>query len=73
MPVALLSVLRIASIKSRGTPLSCSVIARSVEKTAVSPGHGFANYGRDVVALGDMEHRTSKLFEAAGEFLDVTE
>jgi hypothetical protein len=31
-------------------------------------GMASANHGRDVVALGDMEHKTSKLFEPQASF-----
>ena len=32
----------------------------------VGPGHTVNEYARNVVALGEMEHRTAELFEPAG-------
>jgi hypothetical protein len=35
-------------------------------KTAIELGHTVSEYGRNVVALGEMKHKTAGLFEPEG-------
>ena len=37
-------------------------------KEAVEPGYAVGEYARNVVALGEMEHQTVKLFEPKASF-----